>query len=283
MWRSRSSRRMRVRSANSIVRVPGCGPEHVGQSRCSRRWGDDLTAGPVRACSAHRRSTPVPAARARARLSCNLDYIAPAVTSTLRFSINVGTPGTKQISASTTMAVRRPEPGEQLRHLFVHGRSAGADSAADSAANCRRQTQEPHQGRRRRPACAPWWVGARLAARQWRQRPSLRWLGQRPPLRKCRQRPPRGRQGRATSSTAVTGKDTILARDKAIDTIRCGAGNDIVTADRNDKVAKDCETVRRGLGRPSRRVDGVDCAGSIPSRKTRTRFRKVVKAASGAV
>ena len=42
-----------------------------------------------------------------------------------------------------------------------------------------------------------------------------------------------------------TGKDTILARDKAIDTIRCGAGKDIVTADRNDKVAKDCEVVRR--------------------------------------
>ena len=37
-------------------------------------------------------------------LSCNLDYVAPAVTSTLRFSINVGAPGAKQISASTTLA-----------------------------------------------------------------------------------------------------------------------------------------------------------------------------------
>jgi CSLREA domain-containing protein len=42
------------------------------------------------------------------------------------------------------------------------------------------------------------------------------------------------------------GNDTIVARDKSFDTIRCGAGRDTVTADRNDKVAKDCETVRRG-------------------------------------
>ena len=41
------------------------------------------------------------------------------------------------------------------------------------------------------------------------------------------------------------GRDTIVARDKWVDTIRCGAGRDVVTADRNDKVAKDCETVRR--------------------------------------
>lgn len=42
------------------------------------------------------------------------------------------------------------------------------------------------------------------------------------------------------------GRDTIVARDKAVDTIRCGPGRDIVVADRNDRVARDCETVRRG-------------------------------------
>jgi uncharacterized repeat protein (TIGR01451 family) len=41
------------------------------------------------------------------------------------------------------------------------------------------------------------------------------------------------------------GNDTIFARDKAVDTIRCGAGRDKVTADRKDKVSRDCETVRR--------------------------------------
>ncbi len=38
---------------------------------------------------------------------------------------------------------------------------------------------------------------------------------------------------------AGPGRDTIHARDKAIDTIRCGAGRDVVIADRNDKVARD--------------------------------------------
>jgi uncharacterized repeat protein (TIGR01451 family) len=42
-----------------------------------------------------------------------------------------------------------------------------------------------------------------------------------------------------------TGRDTIAARDGARDTVRCGTGRDTVTADRVDRVAKDCETVRR--------------------------------------
>jgi uncharacterized repeat protein (TIGR01451 family) len=41
------------------------------------------------------------------------------------------------------------------------------------------------------------------------------------------------------------GNDTISARDKTVDTIRCGRGRDKVTADRKDKIARDCEVVRR--------------------------------------
>ncbi len=41
------------------------------------------------------------------------------------------------------------------------------------------------------------------------------------------------------------GDDTILARDKTRDVISCGSGRDLVTADRIDVVARDCETVRR--------------------------------------
>ncbi len=44
---------------------------------------------------------------------------------------------------------------------------------------------------------------------------------------------------------AGQGNDSIVARDKAVDTIRCGRGRDVVIADRADKVARDCETVRR--------------------------------------
>ena len=42
------------------------------------------------------------------------------------------------------------------------------------------------------------------------------------------------------------GKDTILARDGDRDIVSCGAGSDTVKADKKDKVAHDCEKVRRG-------------------------------------
>ena len=41
------------------------------------------------------------------------------------------------------------------------------------------------------------------------------------------------------------GNDRILARDKARDSIRCGAGRDAVVADKLDSVARDCELVSR--------------------------------------
>lgn len=44
---------------------------------------------------------------------------------------------------------------------------------------------------------------------------------------------------------AGPGNDTVAARDRTVDTIRCGAGRDVVLADRLDKVARDCEIVRR--------------------------------------
>jgi Ca2+-binding RTX toxin-like protein len=41
------------------------------------------------------------------------------------------------------------------------------------------------------------------------------------------------------------GNDTILARDRARDTIDCGSGRDTVVADRVDSVARDCESIKR--------------------------------------
>lgn len=41
------------------------------------------------------------------------------------------------------------------------------------------------------------------------------------------------------------GNDAILARDGERDTVLCGAGRDIVEADRRDRIARDCEAVRR--------------------------------------
>jgi BNR repeat-like domain/RTX calcium-binding nonapeptide repeat (4 copies) len=45
------------------------------------------------------------------------------------------------------------------------------------------------------------------------------------------------------------GDDAVAAQDGAVDTITCGHGNDVVTADPGDKVAADCETVTRQIGR----------------------------------
>lgn len=44
---------------------------------------------------------------------------------------------------------------------------------------------------------------------------------------------------------AGAGNDAINAKDGAVDKITCGPGRDVVVADKNDKVAKDCEVVRR--------------------------------------
>ena len=41
------------------------------------------------------------------------------------------------------------------------------------------------------------------------------------------------------------GNDTILARDRARDTIVCGSGRDVVQADPTDRVARDCERIIR--------------------------------------
>ena len=72
-----------------------------------------------------------------------------------------------------------------------------------------------------------------------------------------------------TRSPAAPGNDTILARDGAVDTITCGVDVDSVTADWNDAVDADCETVNRsfrdddGDGSPN----GVDCNDGNPAIK----------------
>jgi hypothetical protein len=46
------------------------------------------------------------------------------------------------------------------------------------------------------------------------------------------------------------GFDVIDARDRSIDRVVCGPGKDLVKADRHDRVARDCESVRRTGGKP---------------------------------
>jgi hypothetical protein len=47
-----------------------------------------------------------------------------------------------------------------------------------------------------------------------------------------------------------SGRDVMYTRDGARDTVSCGAGRDLVRADRLDRVARDCELVRRSGRRP---------------------------------
>ena len=64
-------------------------------------------------------------------------------------------------------------------------------------------------------------------------------------------------RGGATSSRLIGGRgrdvitsdeefDEILVRDGEVDRVTCGGGRDFVTADRRDKIAKDCRQVDRG-------------------------------------
>ena len=47
------------------------------------------------------------------------------------------------------------------------------------------------------------------------------------------------------SVSGGAGADTIFVREGFTDTVRCGSGRDTVSADRRDRVARDCERVRR--------------------------------------
>src|SRR3954468_19547293 len=47
------------------------------------------------------------------------------------------------------------------------------------------------------------------------------------------------------------GDDRVAARNGTADKISCGSGNDSVSADQQDSVAADCETVDRGAPAPS--------------------------------
>ena len=52
--------------------------------------------------------------------------------------------------------------------------------------------------------------------------------------------------GSADVIDAGAGSDVVDVRDrKGDDTVKCGSGRDVVTADRKDKIARDCEVVRR--------------------------------------
>jgi Ca2+-binding RTX toxin-like protein len=57
-----------------------------------------------------------------------------------------------------------------------------------------------------------------------------------------------GGSGRDTVAGG-SGNDSIRVRDGARDRVNCGSGRDTVTADRVDRIARNCERVRRSSPR----------------------------------
>ena len=79
------------------------------------------------------------------------------------------------------------------------------------------------------------------------------------------------------------GNDTIEARDGEPDTITCGIGTDVVTADPADTVAADCETVNAGAGgqqsggqQQGQQQGGQDAGPSLADVRVRHRGRRVI-------
>ena len=73
------------------------------------------------------------------------------------------------------------------------------------------------------------------------------------------------------------GNDTIQARDGEVDSITCGAGTDSVSADPQDVVAPDCETVARGAAGGSGPAGGGGKATATIALKGRTRLAKALR------
>ena len=119
----------------------------------------------------------------------------------------------------------------------ISGQNGNDDLAGDAGNDdVMGGARQRRAGRRLRP---------RRARRRLRQRRARGRLGQRP-ARSAAAGTTSSPAARArTRSAAAAGDDTISARGGGRDTIDCGAGRDTVTADKSDKVAKNCEVVRR--------------------------------------
>ena len=174
-------------------------------------------------------------------LSCNLEYLSPNATSTLRFSINVGAAGVKQMTASTTMSSADPN---------LANNSGGLTLTVRPPASLRPPTARPAAPAVNDVAG----TGRADVLRGTSGRDVLRGLGGGDKLF--------GRGGDDTllggpgkdrlvggpgrdKHDGGSGDDIIEARDGRRDSIVCGAGRDTVYADRGDIVGRSCERVRR--------------------------------------
>lgn len=165
-------------------------------------------------------------------VACLLDFLPSGMETSIRFSVDVGDPGEKQIrvdvsarnegnltdnAAATTLSIRAPLPpvrtnaqGGVVRKGVTRTGTARADRlvGTDRADLLRGGAGDDHLLGR---------GGNDILV---------------------------GGAGHDTIE-GNAGNDRILARDGARDAVRCGPGRDTVVADRHDAVARDCETVKR--------------------------------------
>ena len=182
-----------------------------------------------------------PGCTGAATLDCNLDYLSPNSPTRVRFAVNVGPAGTKAITMRATMSVTDPNLANNTGSLSLDVRAAAP---------------APQAPRPTAPAAGKTLKGTAKAnvLRGTPRADTLRGLGGSDRLYGGSGNDRlfgglgndrlEGGLGRDLLD-AGSGNDLVLVRDKAVDTIRCGTGRDVVVADRTDKVAKDCETVRR--------------------------------------
>lgn len=178
-------------------------------------------------------------------LDCNLDYLAPTLATRVRFAVNVGPAGTKAITVQASMSATDPNLANNTGSLALNVRAATP------------QTPTPQAPRPTTSAAGKTLTGNAKAntLRGTARADTLRGLGGNDRLYGGLGNDRLfgglgndrldGGKGRDLLD-AGAGNDRIVAQDKVVDTIKCGAGRDVVIADRADKVAKDCETVGRG-------------------------------------
>ena len=192
-------------------------------------------------------------------LDCNLDYLPADTTTVVRFSMDVGTPGAKTVGArvSATGGDRNVQDnsGSVTLQVVASVATPSAASATRAATKgvTRNGTNSPNvlTGTARADTLKGHGGNDRLTGRAGNDRllgglgndrldggaGSDRLLGGAGNDRLF------GGAGRDVLDGGG-GNDTITAADKSRDTIRCGAGRDVVLADRRDVVARDCEYVR---------------------------------------
>ena len=169
-------------------------------------------------------------------LDCFLDYLPGATSTLVRFSVDVGAAGSKELAAIASMNVTdRDETNNRATLTLVVAQppvappnvATGVVRIGTADADLLRGTPGPDHlsGRGGNDRLFGLGGGDRLFGG-----PGSDHLD--------------GGGGRDVLE-AGAGSDVLATRDGAIDMVRCGTGRDRVTADRADRVAADCELVSR--------------------------------------